>query len=204
MSKVEQRREILRTKLMAAAERHIIEEGLTNLRARTLAAEANCSIGSIYNAFEDLDEIILKVNSNTLAKFGDHVSRALEAVSKTGPKERMIALALAYLEFAKANPNAWSALFDYRMPAGVPVPHWHIQERAVLFQHIHRPLAELLPQADEETLARLVHSLFSAVHGLVFLSLQDRFSAVPPEGVGAQLEILVGAVCRGLPDELAS
>ena len=69
-AKAELRRDQLRTALVAAAERTIKAEGLRGLRARALADEVGCSVGAIYNAVDDLDELILLVNTRTLASAG--------------------------------------------------------------------------------------------------------------------------------------
>ena len=51
----------LRARLIDVAERTIAENGLAALKARDLAREAGCSVGTIYNVFEHLDELILCV-----------------------------------------------------------------------------------------------------------------------------------------------
>ena len=61
------RYEALRLRLIDAAERTISESGLAALKARDLARAAGCSVGTIYNVFEHLDELILCVGSRTLA-----------------------------------------------------------------------------------------------------------------------------------------
>ena len=43
------------------------KRGLAALKARDLAREAGCAVGTIYNVFEHLDELILCVGSRTLA-----------------------------------------------------------------------------------------------------------------------------------------
>src|SRR5262249_5060093 len=63
----EQRRARLRDALVAAAERAIARQGLGTLRARALAQEVGCAVGAIYNAVEDLDDLVLLVNARTLA-----------------------------------------------------------------------------------------------------------------------------------------
>ena len=67
MAKQADRNAALRTRLVDAAERTIDERGLAALKARDLAAEAGCAIGTIYNVFEHLDELVLAVGSRTLA-----------------------------------------------------------------------------------------------------------------------------------------
>ena len=64
------RREDLKGRLITAAEAHIQSSGLGGLRARDITADAGCALGALYNAFADLDELVLHVNSITLARLG--------------------------------------------------------------------------------------------------------------------------------------
>src|SRR5215472_18591366 len=61
------RYDALRLRLIDAAEHTISESGLAALKARDLARAAGCSVGTIYNVFAHLDELILCVGSRTLA-----------------------------------------------------------------------------------------------------------------------------------------
>ena len=67
----------LRERLIDAAERTVAANGLAGLRARDLAREAGCAVGTIYNVFEHLDELILCVGWRTLAM--------LDSAARSGP-----------------------------------------------------------------------------------------------------------------------
>src|SRR6516164_10889056 len=75
------RHAVLREQLIDAAERTIASKGLAALRARDLARETGCAVGTIYNVFEHLDELVLCVGSRTLAM----LDAALEAARSRGP-----------------------------------------------------------------------------------------------------------------------
>ena len=57
-TKTQARREDLRLKLLDLAEATIKQHGLSSLRARDLATAAECSVGAIYNVFNDLDGLV--------------------------------------------------------------------------------------------------------------------------------------------------
>src|SRR4029077_19862509 len=99
-------------------ERTIAPNGLAGLRARDLAREAGCAVGTIYNVFADLDDLILCVGVRTLTM----LRAALAAVRLTRPDgspedaaDDLVRLALAYLEFAAEHTVRWRALFEHRM-----------------------------------------------------------------------------------------
>src|ERR1700704_6181233 len=71
------RREQLKAALAEAAERRIETAGLGSLRARALADEVGCAVGAIYNVVKDLDDLVLLVNSRTLAALERELGAAI-------------------------------------------------------------------------------------------------------------------------------
>ncbi|NNJ69050.1 MAG: TetR/AcrR family transcriptional regulator [Boseongicola sp.] len=188
------RREALRETLTELAEAHVRADGLSSLRARTLANEAGCAVGAIYNVFDDMTGLTLAVNGRTFGRLGKHVSDAVAKVANAPPTDRLIAMAIAYLEFASANPNLWRALFDVEMSTDRDVPEWYMQELGRLFAIIAQPLAELHPDPEPGEIDLMTRALFSSVHGIVLLGLENRISAVPRERMEGMIEFLLKRV----------
>ena len=124
----------LREHLIDAAERTIAEKGLAALKARDLALEVGCAVGTIYNVFEHLDELVLCVGSRTLAML-EAALRAVPSPSRHGSADEavaaMVRLALAYLDFAANHTVRWRALFEHRMNEARPLPEWFVEQPAV-------------------------------------------------------------------------
>lgn len=167
------KREDLKERLVQAADARIRISGLQGLRARDITADAGCALGALYNAFADLDDLVLHVNSLTLARLG--VALDAEAARAIEPRSKLKALAHAYLSFARDNRALWAALFEHRMQPGIAAPDWYLAEQAVLIQDLVAPLAALLPELDRLALLVRARTLFSAVHGIVAISLDNRF-----------------------------
>lgn len=199
IGKREQKKADLKSRLIEAAYARIEQNGLANIRAREITADAGCALGALYTAFDDIDMLILHVNSLSLKRLGDHLAEI--GNQHTDPAERLIALARGYLSFACDNLNLWSAMFDHKMPEGRNVPEWHLAEHAALFTQIARPVAQLRPNIEESELINLSRSMFAAVHGIVSISLQDRFIAVPRAELNKQLTQFVGFMVTGLRDQ---
>jgi len=197
----EQRRNDQRERLISAAEQQIAENGLRGLHARTLAAEIGVAVGAIYNLVDDLDELILRVASRTLALLRAALSEAAHADS-AGPTAELIALALAYRRFASANYHRWRALFEHRMRDG-QTPDWALEDQANVFAHLLRPLSNLLPTLEEPELGQLANTLFGAVHGVVILGHNEAEGGTPEAGLDDRLAHLVTAICLGLPQAQA-
>jgi AcrR family transcriptional regulator len=202
MTKTQQRRAAQLHALIDAAERTIGESGLSALKARDLAATVGVSLGGLYNLVGDLDEAILHVGARTLARLDRALSEA--APDERRPVERLVAMALAYCRFARENQALWRALFEHRMVADAAVPEWHAATQLDLFDHIAAPLRLLLPRDSEEQRALLSRTLFSAVHGVAALGLDEKLVAVPRAALEAQIEMLVRAICAGLATGIAA
>src|SRR5271168_3940813 len=108
-------RQELREALLAAATRVCAEKGYAALRARDLAAEVGCAVGSIYNVFPDIDALILAVKARTLDSLENELIERLGAFAPGSSDEaraRFLALAREYVEFANRNWPLWSQVFE--------------------------------------------------------------------------------------------
>ena len=190
----------LRQQLIDAAERTIAEKGLAALKARDLAQEVGCAVGTIYNVFEHLDELVLCVGLRTLAM----LEAALGAIPPLGghhstekAADDLVRLALAYLEFATKHTVRWRALFEHRMSEARPLPEWFVEQQHALFAQVERPLAALLPELDPDARRILARTVFSAVHGIVALGLAEKLVSLPLPDLGPQLAATVRAIAAG-------
>src|SRR5258708_13619492 len=92
MTKAAERRQRLRDALISAAEWTIETHGLSGLKARALAFQVGCAVGAIYNVVTDLDDLIIAVNSRTLAALERDlaaVDQVSEAAEKASPADRL-------------------------------------------------------------------------------------------------------------------
>jgi AcrR family transcriptional regulator len=193
----------LRDRLAGAAENIIKEQGLTALRARDLAQQVNCAVGMIYKLFPDLDAIVVAVNSRTLAEIAaaieqtrtDADARAAVRASDPAPVMRLVQLALAYFDYAVANRHRWQALFTHNVPA---IPQWHHEEHRQLFARLEAPVRALIPAIDDETCGLTSRSLFSAVHGVVSLGLDETLTTISLPALRRQTAVMAAAASRGL------
>lgn len=185
----------LKARLIAAARAEILEHGLSGLKARAVTARAGCALGALYTAVEDLDMLVMLVNSATLQ---DLAAVLTEAVADApNPQAALQALAARYTDFAMENRSLWLSLFEHRLPEGRDIPDWHKQEHAVLLTVIAPHLAALRPDLDAEALVLRARTTFAAVHGVVHLALQGRFVGVPLDSLHGEVTALVETMTAG-------
>jgi len=194
------RRTQLRARLIDVAQETIAAQGLAGLKARDLAAAAGCALGAIYTAFDDLDELILRVNARTLARLEAAIDSALGGAEA---EQALQVMARAYLNFARSEESSWRALFEHRLPPGVEPPQWYVEARNRLFNRLDAPLSQLLPGTNHLAREAFARTLFSAVHGVVALGLEEKIAETPPKLLDEQLEKLVRIIADGLMMESA-
>ena len=172
----------------------IAAKGLRSLKVRDVAETAGCSIGSVYNEFGDFDGLILTVNRQTVQA----LTTRLVAVSAEDAIHQLHGLAATYQEFATTHANLLRSLFEHRMEDDRPFPDDILQMVMQAFELMYPPLVRLLPERDPQDIALLARILFSAVHGIISLGLEERMVAVPPEALRQQLSQFVDTHLAGL------
>ena len=193
------RRRKLKEALIDAAERTIDAEGLRGLKARELAYNVGCAVGAIYNVVTDLDDLIFAVNARTLEQLEKTLTVASgEPDPQADAIKRLTHLALAYTDYAAAHTRRWRALFDHRLPEGRGVPTWYQANLHRLFVYIEEPLRKLAPALADERRALIARSLFSAVHGIVLIGLEEKLQSIPLATLREQAVLMVEAIARGL------
>lgn len=191
--KTDERRATLRDSLTDIAERVICAEGLSAVKARDLATQAGCSVGMIYNVFGDLTDLVLAVNARTFRRLGAAVAGSPGA-GQTEPVDQLIDMARAYHAFAADNRPAWRALFDLERPAGQTAPDWYLAEMAQLFAFIDAPLQVIYPKMDDARRALMTRALFSSIHGIVLLGLDDASAGVPRGQIDRMIALILRQV----------
>lgn len=183
-----------RLQVLEIARTIIATKGLKSLKVRDVAEAAGCSVGSVYNEFGDFDGVILTVNRETVQA----LTRRLRGVPAEDPVRQLYGLAATYLDFFAEHANLLRSLFEHRMEDDRPYPDDILQMVMNAFALMHPPLVRLLPDADDVRIALLSRTLFSAVHGIISLGLEERMVAVPPQMLRQQVEQFLDAHLAGL------
>jgi AcrR family transcriptional regulator len=198
---VAEKRQAQRVRLIEAATEAIDSGGLSAFRVKEVAKNAGCSLGQVYTFFEDVDALVVAVNSRTITELDAYLGTHSLSRSDATPEDVLASLAQSYLHFATRRRNAWAALFERSAASGKSAPDWHRAEHLALISRIVEPLEELLPEWSEEQIAALSLSMFSMVHGIVSVGLQETVVSVPVRQLERQLDTVVMALCRGLDRE---
>ena len=155
-----------------AAEACIQAHGMKGVNARHIAKDIGCAVGTLYNHFSSIDELILAVNLRTLSKLDEALQSASHNTS-TG-NQGMQAIAEAYINFALEHTHAWQTLFDHRMPKHADIPAIYFQQRQQLFQHIETQMQRAHPHMNDEKIKLESRALWSGIQGVCVLAINKK------------------------------
>jgi AcrR family transcriptional regulator len=200
-SKIAARRERQLGALVDAAEKRIEVGGLAAVKARDLAGEIGVAVGAIYNLVADLDELVMRVNVRTMGRLDAALLAAAPGAppsTREAAANRLVAIGLTYRRFASANVRLWRNLFEFAPAPGKAPPDWAAGKDTHLIRHICEPLRVLMAEAEETELFLMARTLFSAVHGIVSLGLEEWQVGVPAAAQDDQIDKLVRIISNGL------
>jgi AcrR family transcriptional regulator len=184
-------------RVLEIAERVLETEGLPGLQARRIAKEADCAVGTLYNIFGDIDGLVVAANARTLHAFGRLAEAAMQRTESTALEDRLMSLALAYLDFAIAHRLRLKAVFDHQLadPEG-EVSAAYLADQSRLFALIEAPLEPFI--ADAKLRANAARAMFAAVHGIVAMAIDRKLGPFDAKATEQQVRFVVGAMAKGV------
>lgn len=186
----------LRLRAIDLADAIVRAEGLSGLTVRRLAVALGCSVGTLYNLFADLDEIVLHVAARVLDDMWEAV---FAAALPEEPVERLVEIARRYVRFAAAEPRAWAMVFEHEPAHDRPTPEWHLARVARLVEDLRAAVATALGGPPAEDVAAIVDLLWAAVHGIAALGLRGKLGFVAGTEAEALAERAVRTVLAARP-----
>ena len=148
-------------------------EGQSALKIRNLAIASHCSIGTIYNIFSNLDEILLHLNLKSFLLMLSVLQKNLdeELEKKRSLNQVVRKLSETYIEFAKNYPNQWKALFE-NISLEKP-PKWYVEKIQNGIDQFEKKL-EISFQLSSKTVKTIVSFFWITIHGMASLLVNKK------------------------------
>lgn len=175
-----------RRKAVGAATRLFAEQGYEAVSMRSVAKAVGVSAMTPYRYFANKDELFAQVRTEAFRRFADAQQQAF--ASTEDPRQRLIALAHAYVDYALADPDAYRIMFELsQAPAGT-YPELD-RESGRAFSFLLRA-TEAVGAREPIVTAQLS---WAQVHGLVSLHLAGKLvgGRTLPQLLKVALETLV-------------
>lgn len=188
--------EQLRQLILDAAAAIIEAHGLAGLSAREIARRIGYSPGTIYNMFENLDDVVLNVEGRVLDALDERLAAEL---AKGGDQKTLVLhLAQTYLAFTHERPKLWNLLFEHYMPGGVDTPPWYQEKLERLMSRVETAVAPLYPPDAALERQRAARVLWAGVHGITSLSTANKLSNVTSDAAALLVTDLVSNYLAGV------
>lgn len=182
--------EELNAMILKAAYEILQEEGFQQVSTRKIAAKIGYTVGTLYNIFQNLDDIFMNLNGMTL----DALIKALSEADQTNIKS----IAYAYIKFSQNNFHAWSLLFEYQFQDSTMFPRWYQQKVDTLLElvahSLKRPLDKLSPDKTKECIT----VLWASIHGISILSSRDKLSKTGASNPKSLIDNLIDNYLNGI------
>ena len=185
----------LRELILDAAQAIIETNGLAGLSAREIARRIGYSPGTIYNMFENLDDVVLHVEARVLDALDQRIEAAM---SVDAPEDKVVRLAETYLAFTSERPKLWNLLFEHYMPGGADTPPWYQQKLEMLMSRVETAMAPLFAPEDHIARQRSARVLWAGVHGITSLSTANKLANVTTEAAAILVRDLIRNYLAGL------
>ena len=187
--------EQLRQLILDAAQAIIEVNGLAGLSAREIARRIGYSPGTIYNMFQNLDDVVLHIEARVLDALDERLKAAL---ADGAPEEKVSRLAEAYLAFTQERPKLWNLLFEHYMPADSQTPAWYQQKLELLMSRVETAMAPLFPPEADIERHRAARVLWAGVHGITSLATANKLSNVTTEAANLLVRDLLKNYLTGV------
>ena len=158
--------------LALSAAQHIAEEdGLRGLTTRRIAQQIGYTSGTLYNVFENLDDLVVHLNSSTL----DALFEACSKVKLDEPPEAAVrSLAECYIRFIRERPKLWSVLFEHHLPDGAELPERYNEKIRRLLTLLEQALAPLFAPGQDAQRKHSARVLWSSLYGICSLEIATK------------------------------
>lgn len=184
-------REELKTLALTSAREIVDTEGLHGLTVRSITNRMGYTVGTLYQLFRNLDDVVLHINAMTLDEMLEHITTA------SSKKNTLVAMACAYIDFSKTHFRRWSLLFEHRLPENTPMPDWYKEKISHIFNQIEKAIiAETV--CSRQTASRAAHILWAALHGICTLSLSNKLDIGGPTSAEKLAELFLKNFLTGL------
>ncbi|QKU78218.1 TetR/AcrR family transcriptional regulator [Vibrio cholerae] len=158
------------------------------LSLRKVATMIGYVPSTLVNVFGNYNLLLLHVVAQTLDELAQEAQQAVK--STTYPKDALYQLAYCYHDFAKKNPYRWQLIFEHNMN-GEMLPEWQAQRINNMTSMLEDLLKVIAPLRSEQEVLQASRVLWSGVHGITILSVDDKFFANEPTDGNALINNLL-------------
>jgi len=178
----------LRELILDAAYELVKAEGINALSARNIATKIGYSVGTLYNIFSNMDDVVLYLNGMVLDLFIKELRDKLEQ-SHLSVINNLMIIARYYVDFSNQHYNLWHLLFINKLSVTDSLPKWYNDKITTLHKLVAHQISLLhRPEMDVEMETCIY---WAGVHGVASLNKSGKLHYASPQNVEIILTTLV-------------
>lgn len=160
--------------ILDATVRIISVAGANALSARKVAGEIGYTAGTIYQHFQNMDDLVEKANIRTLAGMYE----ACKTVSADLPiEDQLVGLGEAFIRYAEANKPNWDAVITYNYSPGHNWSDAYDQQIENLLGLLFSATKHLYSNAETNAQIDDIRVLWASMFGIFTLDSAGRLGA---------------------------
>lgn len=187
--------EELRQLILDASQTIVERNGMTGLSAREIARMIGYSPGTLYNIFENLDDVLLTLQVQLMGRTLEHMKRVPLGADR---EKNVEALAHGYVDFALVNRRMWNLFLAHSLPAGTTVPVLLHDYTNSLIDIVKDQLAPIAPDASREALDAMARTLWAGLNGITAIAATEKGVYLTPATAQSFAKELTTIFIRGL------
>jgi AcrR family transcriptional regulator len=187
--------EELRQLILDASQTIVERSGITGLSAREIARMIGYSPGTLYNIFENLDDVLLTMQVQLMGRTVEHLKRV--PLGDDGEKN-IDALMNAYVDFALVNRRMWNLFLAHNLPPTVTMPAPFRDYTNILVDLVRAALTPIAPNASRESLDATARALWAGVNGITAIAATEKGVYLTPATAQAYTKELTSNFIKGL------
>ncbi|NOY68021.1 MAG: TetR/AcrR family transcriptional regulator [Deltaproteobacteria bacterium] len=158
----EEEKDARRRLILDTARKLFSKKDFRSVTVRQIAGTAGVSIGTIYNYYENIDDLFLDI----FIKSGEEVTRLLDEKTGRMPQTSLVPMCEAYISFLNENMTFFKMMGHFMLNGGLS------SEASGKLNQIMRPIMDrienILIAVGVSSETRLTaHALFSALNGIM-------------------------------------
>jgi AcrR family transcriptional regulator len=162
----------LKRALMKAASELLEEVGYEGFTLRKCATRAGVSPSAPAHHFKDAMGLLSNLAVEGFGSLSPVLRAAFQKSQKSGVSSCR-AVAIGYLRFAQANPALYKVMFASKLDANYPELK---AASEACFKELQSSVSELFPQKNKEEVRAISLRMWTSVHGLSMLLIENRLN----------------------------
>ncbi|KGY12025.1 TetR family transcriptional regulator [Vibrio tubiashii] len=170
-------REELVTLTLNTVKDFLSENSYHELSLRKIATMIGYVPSTLVNVFGSYNLLLLHAVAQTLDELSNEAKQVV--ANSEDPNAALYELAYCYHDFAQRHPYRWQLIFEHNMN-GDTLPEWQSERIDAMTGMLEQLLQVIAPQRSQSEVLKASRVLWSGVHGITLLSVDDKFFAAEP------------------------